>query len=93
MSKQAALATDALSGIPGVGQIGRAATDSLVPEMPALPVPPKPPATDPSAQAARDMAAEEVRRRSVYGRASTNPTGGTGDASMPNVASKYLLGA
>lgn len=52
---------------------------------------------DPSngtAQAERDAAADEERKRlaSARGFASTNPTGGAGDLSQPNLATKSLLG-
>lgn len=56
------------------------------------PVPP-PPANDAAAQAARDRAAEEERvKRVAAGKAATNPTGGLGDTSAPNLAAKNLLG-
>lgn len=52
---------------------------------------------DPSngtAQAERDAAADEERKRlaSARGFAATNPTGGAGDLSQPNLATKSLLG-
>lgn len=52
---------------------------------------------DPSngtAQADRDAAAEAERRRVAGARGydSTNPTGGLGDTSAPNLAAKSLLG-
>jgi hypothetical protein len=52
---------------------------------------PQPPSV-PAAQLERDRAMEEARRRSLFGRTSTNPTGGLGDTSTPNLASKSLLG-
>lgn len=57
-------------------------------QQPNEPVPPSAPA----AQVERDRATEDARRRSMYGRTSTNPTGGLGDTSTPNLASKSLLG-
>ncbi len=57
-----------------------------------FPVIPRTPAEDPAAKAARDAAAEEERRRSLYGRAGSNPLGGLGDTSTPNLAGKSLLG-
>lgn len=80
------------SVFPGIGSGSSAAVDSVVPDMPALPTPPAAPVTDSASIVAREAAIEEARRRSMFGRASTNPTGGLGDASTANVASKYLLG-
>jgi hypothetical protein len=93
MSQDAAKLADTI--FPGVGSAAGAAKDSLVPKMPDLPVPPVVPGSpdDVAGRAARDAAAEEARKRSQFGRASTNPTGGLGDTSTPNLAAKSLLGA
>lgn len=54
---------------------------------------PAPPAADPAAvQAQQDAAMAERQRQLAIGRGSTNPTGGTGDTSSPNLAAKSLLG-
>jgi hypothetical protein len=91
MSNDAAKLTDVL--FPGTQILG-SAVSSLAPKPPAPPTPPMAPG-DPAnaeARAARDAAAEEARKRSNSGRASTNPTGGLGDTSTPNLAAKSLLG-
>lgn len=62
------------------------------PDPAPLPPAPVPPSVDKKAEAERSAAAEEARKRSQYGRSSTNPTGGLGDASVPNLAAKSLLG-
>lgn len=90
MSKDAARLTDTV--FPGAGIGGETAAGSLVPKIPVPPAPPVPPGVDPAARLAREAAEEEARRRSQYGRASTNPTGGLGDTSTPYLATKSLLG-
>lgn len=102
MSKQASFLTDTV--FPGAGSGAKATGDAIVaavtPDIPQppevanpalLPLPPADPANT-DAQAERDAAAEEARKRSAYGRSSTNPTGGLGDLSTPNLAAKSLLG-
>lgn len=55
--------------------------------------PPVAPGIDPVAQQQRDNEEFDVRRRLLAGgRSSTNPTGGLGDTSSPNLAAKSLLG-
>jgi hypothetical protein len=85
---------------PGIGLVSRGIGrlfGELMPDMPERPTPqtpPPPPAAPDNTAAleARNAAAEEQRRRSQYGRASTNPTGGTGVLEPANVAGKTLLG-
>ena len=67
----------------------------MMPKAPKMPDPaPAAPANDAAATAERERLAEEERlRRIALGRMSTNPTGGLGDTSAPNLAGKALLGA
>lgn len=91
MAKDTARVVDTI--FPGAGSAGGEAADAVMPKIPEMPAPPgMPPGADPAARAAREAVMEEARRRSQYGRASTNPTGGTGDTSTPNLAAKSLLG-
>jgi hypothetical protein len=61
--------------------------------MPSVAPIPTAPELDTGAQAERDAAAaEERRKRSQSGRASTMLTGGLGDTSQPRLASAVLLG-
>jgi hypothetical protein len=70
------------------------AVDALVPEMPKTASIPTVPELDTGAAAERDEAARREReRRLAGGRASTVLTGGLGDTSKPQLASKVLLGA
>jgi hypothetical protein len=57
-------------------------------ELPSVPTAPE---LDAGAQKEREKAALEERRR-ISGRASTVLTGGLGDTSKPQLASKVLLG-
>lgn len=81
-----------IPGLPGsstdvVGQ-------TLFPHEAASVPPPGEPVPVDTSVADREVAREaaEKRRRSSAGRTGSNPTGGFGDASTPNLAAKSLLG-
>jgi hypothetical protein len=87
-----------VGGVPAItASKGADAVQGLIPKIPEMPgqAPiPNAPELDAGAQGQRDEAARlERERRLASGRASTILTGGLGDTSTPNLASKVLLGS